>query len=129
MSKPEKPVRMHDGRPWRKGVSGNPKGRAPGTRNHSTKVAEALMASDLPEVVRRVIDAARGGDMVAAKLILERLVPLRRGAPVQLDLPKVNCARDVVAAALISSPRIDENTVRRLRRWSIFSGKPSKRRT
>ena len=57
------------------------------------------MQDDLPEIVRTVIVAARGGDMVAAKLVLERVVPQRRGAPVEIDLPKVHCARDVVAAA------------------------------
>ena len=53
----------------------------------------------MPDVVRRVIEGAKNGDMAAAKLIIERVVPLRRGRPVQIDLPKVNCARDVVAAA------------------------------
>ncbi len=87
------------GRPFKKGQIGNPKGRTPGSRHHATVLAEQLMRTDVPDIVRAVIESAKSGDMVAAKLVLERIVPLRRGAPVQLDLPKVNCARDVVEAA------------------------------
>lgn len=32
------------------------------------------------------IDAAKGGDMVAARLILERLVPIRKGCPIAFEL-------------------------------------------
>lgn len=78
------------GRPFQKGQSGNPAGRPRGARNRATVLAEKLMADDLPDVVQAVIKAAKAGDVRAARLVLERIVPLRRGAPVAFDLPKVD---------------------------------------
>lgn len=57
------------------------------------------MKTDTPDVVRTVIDAAKKGDMVAAKLILERIVPAPRGRPVRLELPPIKNPGDVVLAA------------------------------
>jgi len=37
------------------------------------------MGNDVEAVTRAVVDAAKRGDMVAARLILERLVPVRKG--------------------------------------------------
>jgi hypothetical protein len=45
------------------------------------------MGDDLEAVVRAVTIAARCGDMAAAKIILDRLAPIRRGRPVVFDLP------------------------------------------
>lgn len=83
---------------WRKGQSGNPRGRRAGSRNNATLLAEQLMAADLAAVVQSVIAAARAGDVRAAALIVERLVPRRRGRPVELDLPPVAAAQDVPTA-------------------------------
>ena len=104
-------LRKHGGKPFPKGVSGNPKGRPPGTRHHATILAEQLMQTDVPDVVRRVIEAAKAGDMVACKLVLERIVPIRRGCPIKVDLPKVNCARDVVAAAAAITNEVASGTL------------------
>lgn len=78
------------GRPFQRGQSGNPAGRPRGARNRATVLAEKLMADDLPDVVQAVIKAAKAGDVRAARLVLERIVPLRRGAPVAFHLPKVD---------------------------------------
>jgi Family of unknown function (DUF5681) len=84
--------------PFAPGQSGNPRGRRPGVRLRITVLAEKLMQNDVPDVVRSVVAAARGGDMVAARLILERIVPVRRGSPVALKLPLVDRPADLVAA-------------------------------
>jgi hypothetical protein len=81
-----------------KGSSGNPKGRRPGTRLRITMLAEKMMQTDMPDVVQAMVAAARGGDVQAAKLILDRVVPLRRGSPVAITLPAVNAPADLVAA-------------------------------
>jgi hypothetical protein len=54
------------------GVSGNPAGKKPGTRHRATRLAEKLMAGDAEAVVRAIIDAAKGGDMTATRLVLDR---------------------------------------------------------
>jgi hypothetical protein len=61
-----------------KGVSGNPAGRKPGTRNRATVWIEQLMTGDIEAVVARVVKAAKAGDMVAAKLLLDRVAPVRK---------------------------------------------------
>ena len=82
------------GRPFQEGNPGRPKG----ARHRSTILAEKLMAEDAEGVVRAVLDAARAGDMQAAKIVLDRLVPMRKGRPVEIELPPVKTAADVLAA-------------------------------
>ena len=86
------------GRPFPKGTSGNPAGKLPGTKHHATRMAENLMEGAAESVVQAVLTAAKGGDMVAARLVLERIAPVRKGRPVTLPLPAVNTAGDVLAA-------------------------------
>jgi hypothetical protein len=56
------------------------------------------MEGEADAVVRAVVEKARGGDMTAAKIIVDRLIPLRKGRPVQLALPAVRAAGDLLAA-------------------------------
>ena len=80
------------------GQSGNPAGKPRGTRHKATMLAEALMDGAVEDVVNAVLNAAREGDMTAARLILDRIAPLRKGRPVPLPLPTVETAADVMAA-------------------------------
>lgn len=80
---------------WKPGQSGNPSGRKPGTRNKATLVALALMEGEAEKIVRKVVDAAIEGDMTAARLVLERLVPPAREKPVSLDLPNTETAEGI----------------------------------
>jgi hypothetical protein len=81
---------------FQKGQSGNPAGPAKGTRHKITLLAEKLMAADAETIVAAVVTAARNGDMTAAKIILDRLVPVRRAVP--FDLPRIESKADVVSA-------------------------------
>ena len=58
---------------WKPGQTGNPKGRPPGI-SAITRLRESL-ASDVPEILSALVLAAKGGDVAAAKLILERVLP------------------------------------------------------
>ena len=53
------------------------------------------MHDDGEDVVQAVLTAAKGGDMVAARLVLERILPARRGRPVVFALPPVKSAGDL----------------------------------
>jgi uncharacterized protein DUF5681 len=86
------------GTPFQKGQSGNPSGKAPGARNKTTMLAEKLMQDDAREIVKVVLDAAKRGNINAARLILERIAPIRKGRPVYLDLPPMQTAGDIAAA-------------------------------
>lgn len=98
--------------PWKPGQSGNPKGRPPGSRNRATLLALAAMEGDLTEIVGVVLAAARGGDLIAARLVLERLVPPMRDRPVTLDLPDTSTLEGVSAAqaALVAAVATGELT-------------------
>jgi hypothetical protein len=82
------------GRPFEAGNPGKPRG----ARHRVTVLAEKLMADDAEGVVRKVIEAAMAGDMAAARLILDRIAPPRRGRPVAIALPSVTSAGGVTAA-------------------------------
>ena len=83
---------------WPKGTSGNPAGKPKGARHRITLMAEKLMEDDAEAVVQSVITAAKSGDMVAARLVLDRIAAPRRGRPVAFDLPPVQTAQDMVPA-------------------------------
>lgn len=83
---------------FQKGRSGNPKGKCPGTRDKRTILLERMLADDGKDIVKAIIEAAKGGDMAAARMILDRLVPLRRGRPINLALPTIDGAEGVCKA-------------------------------
>jgi hypothetical protein len=58
---------------WRAGVSGNPAGRRPGT----SEVARlrAAIATQVPDILAKLVAKAKRGDIAAARLLLERVVP------------------------------------------------------
>ena len=58
---------------WPAGQSGNPKGKPPGTGQ--LQKLRAALADDVPEILRKLGEAAKGGDVQAARLILERVLP------------------------------------------------------
>ena len=61
---------------WRRGVSGNAKGRPPG-KTPTQRVQSALSDGSI-EVAKKVLEAARAGDMQAASLVLARVSPALR---------------------------------------------------
>src|ERR1700722_8064187 len=61
-------------RPWRKGQSGNPHGRRAKGLATAERLRNALV-KDLPGILEGVVKAAKGGDMAAARTILDRVLP------------------------------------------------------
>lgn len=80
---------------FKPGQSGNPAGRPKGARHKSTMAALALLEGEAKGLTRKAIDEALGGNMVALKLCLERLVPVAKDRPVDITFPKVNDASDL----------------------------------
>ena len=88
------------GKPFEPGQSGNPAGKAKGTRNRTTRAIEALLDGEAEALTRKAIELAQDGDTVALRLCLDRLLPVRKDRPITIetadDLPKATGA--VVAA-------------------------------
>ena len=85
-------------RGFQNGQSGNPAGKPKGVRNRATLMAEKLMQDDAEQVVRAVVEKAKQGDMTAARLIIERIAPVRKGRPITVDLPDAKTSADLAAA-------------------------------
>ena len=89
---------------WKKGQSGNPAGKKPGTRHKATILAERLLDGQAEELIQQCVQNALDGDSTAMRLCIERLVPPRKDRPVNLDLPQMKCVEDTIKAmAVISS--------------------------
>jgi hypothetical protein len=69
--------RMQGGR-FRKGASGNPAGKPRGARHKTTLAVEGLMGQYANQVTARMVKRAVDGDVGAARLILDRVAPIRR---------------------------------------------------
>ena len=77
------------------GQSGNPKGRPQGSRHKATLAALELLAGDLEAITRKCIEKAKAGDMVAIRLVLDKLIPSAKSLPVTFPLPKLEKAADL----------------------------------
>ncbi len=80
------------------GASGNPSGKPAGRRNATTMALEELLDGEAETITRACIDKAKAGDVHALKLVMDRIMPMRRGRPVQFDLPEIEGAADVTKA-------------------------------
>ena len=83
---------------FKPGTSGNPAGKPAGTRSKSTQLLLVLMQDGAQKITQAVIEAAQGGDLMAAKIILDRVMPPAKERPVCVDLPDTSTSEGVTAA-------------------------------
>lgn len=98
-----------------KGKSGNPRGKPPGKTSRAR--FRSLVDASLPEIVENLVAAAKGGDMQASKIILDRCIPslkptsdtvkitttgtlAQRGERIIIAMGKGECSPDQAKAAL-----------------------------
>ena len=95
------------------GVSGNPAGRPKGSKDKKTLVAQEF-EKEGSAVAAVVIEKAKGGDMTAANIVLQRISPplKSRGERVQFSLdaqaPLTEQGRQILMA--VAEAQIDPDT-------------------
>ena len=85
---------------WKAGESGNPRGKTPGSGE--LQRLRAAIGEHVPEIIMQLVAAARGGDIQAARLILERVLPPVKAIEQAqaIDLPKDGTLTDQGRAVL-----------------------------
>ena len=63
--------------PWKQGESGNPRGR-PRKSQRSMAQLRSQISEHLPDVIEVLANAAKEGDVQAARILVERCVPSMR---------------------------------------------------
>ena len=63
--------------PWKQGESGNPNGR-PRKSQRSMAQLRSQISEHLPDVIEVLANAAKEGDVQAARILVERCVPSMR---------------------------------------------------
>jgi hypothetical protein len=69
------------------GMSGNPAGKKPGTRNRASLLRALLDDGDVEAAIRVLREKLQAGDGVAARFVLDRLFPKPRDRDIDLGLP------------------------------------------
>ena len=70
---------------FKPGQSGNPDGRPKGSKDKRTALRE-LLQPHAEELVTKVVELAKGGDTIALRLCLERLIPAYRASDCLITL-------------------------------------------
>jgi hypothetical protein len=88
------------GRPFEPGNPGGP-GRPAGSRNKATLALDRIADDAGEDILKAMVEAAKGGDIRSADLVLSRIWPIRKGGrplSLSLPLPEIKTAADVVTA-------------------------------
>jgi hypothetical protein len=93
------------------GQSGNPAGKAKGTKNHATRLVEALIDGQAEELASRAVELAMAGDASVMRALLDRLIAPRKDRPVSIAMPKINTAADLIAAAAALTSAVGDGEI------------------
>jgi hypothetical protein len=82
------------GRPFQPGNPGRPRG----SKNKVTQIAEQLAEGQAQQLVQKALDLALAGDVSCLKMMLDRILPARKGQPINVVIPPIHSAQDALAA-------------------------------
>ena len=75
---------------FKKGESGNPKGKPKGARHKTTQLAYAMMEGGLEAILDQVVARAKAGDMLACRMIIDKIIPTQKDRTIAMELPAIN---------------------------------------
>jgi hypothetical protein len=78
---------------FKPGKSGNPAGRPKGIPNPQAKLRKSI-EEQLPEIITRLAQAALGGDVQAASLLLSRCLPPVKPESLSMSIPDAGSMAD-----------------------------------
>lgn len=104
---PENTGALKESSRFKKGQSGNPQGKPKGARNKSTLAAEALLEGSLDKICKRVEEEALNGNMQAAKMILDRFIPVRKDRVILGKFISPNGKKSKYAMAIYDPSLVD----------------------
>jgi len=99
------------GRPFPKGQSGNAAGRPRGSSNRATRAAELLLDGEASALTRKAVELALAGDQAALRLCLDRTVAPRRERAVELALPPIRDAGDILGAIKVVTGAVGRGAI------------------
>src|SRR6266480_7502277 len=102
---PRKNAEFTRGRPFAKGNPGRPRG----SKNRTTAIAQALLADEEVELVRKGIELAKAGDVQLLKFLLDRLLPKER--LIKIDIPRLDFADEAIDGMAAISRAIAEGQI------------------
>jgi Family of unknown function (DUF5681) len=101
------------------GRSGNPAGRAPGTRNRATMLAEQLLDGASCELAKKAVEMALQGDAAALRLCIGRIIAPRRHRPSGFALPLLKSAADLAPALAAIAEAVAEGALSTGEAWEF----------
>ena len=84
--------------PFQPGQSGNPAGRARGSRNKRTVIVDKLFDDSAGELTTAAITQAKAVDPAALRACMDRVAPKLRHRPLDFDLPELVTLADTPPA-------------------------------
>lgn len=88
-----------DGRDQKGRFAAGNRGKPRGAKHRATKLAMELLEGGIEDVAGVVVEAARGGDLMAARIVLDKLIPSAKERCVDLpNLPDTTTAAGVSEA-------------------------------
>jgi hypothetical protein len=76
---------MKESTKFKPGQSGNPKGK-PKDKTPATLLRKSI-ADDMPEIIQTLVNLAKGGDVAAAKVLIDRCCPVLKPQAMTINLP------------------------------------------
>jgi hypothetical protein len=111
MTVPENAGKKQGNTRFRKGQSGNPKGKTKGTKNKATLAAEMLLEGELEGICRRLIEEALEGNIQAIKLVLDRILPPKKSPTIALELPELKNSADALKTMAVITQAVGNGEI------------------